>query len=79
MSMVLLFGPFIVQKGKQKEIHPILLCLSPYAWAVAHRGMAALWVRSEGRVWDQVPRLYLTAPPHTHEIEMAILSAVPIV
>lgn len=76
-GMVLSTGAFTVQKGRQKETHLILLCLSLWAWAAAHGGMAAPWVRSEGRVWNQVPRLYLTAPLRTHEIDVAILSTVP--
>lgn len=73
-GMVLLSRPFIIQKGRQKGTYPYLsLCTS----AVAHRNMAALWERYEGRVWNQVPRLYLMAPWYSHEPEVDILSTVP--
>lgn len=76
-GIVLLSGPFIIQKGRQKGTSPILICLSLCAWAVAHWSMAALWERYEGRMWNQVPRLYLMAPWFSHEPEVDILSTIP--
>lgn len=56
-GMVLLSGPFIIQKGRQKGTCPILICLSLRARVEAHWSVAAFWERYEGRVWNQVPRL----------------------